>query len=298
MLTARSQSLLQILLWQKVNIVKFALLSIAVVVAEQVSGQVGGVLPDVPVSVLGAAIGIYVSFRTNAAYDRWWEGRKLWGQLTNSCRHLTAEVLAYLPGADQGATRRRLVQRLMVYVHVLRCELWGEARERDPDLKRLAKEHALPEGDEGNTTSLLRTQLEELAALAQAGQLDARRLQSMDQTIAVLYDVQGGCERIKNTPFPPGYGFIAEILIRAYAVFLPLAIVDDLRWWAIPVSILVCLAFKLVSEVGRALEEPFTSASSALPLFAMSSSIERNLRDALGDPGHPVPCPDHKGVLK
>jgi putative membrane protein len=94
MLTARSQSLLQILLWQRVNVLKFALLSIAVVIAEEISGQVAGVLPDVPVSVLGAAIGIYVSFRTNSAYDRWWEGRKLWGQLTNSIRHLAAELLA------------------------------------------------------------------------------------------------------------------------------------------------------------------------------------------------------------
>jgi predicted membrane chloride channel (bestrophin family) len=64
------------------------------------------------------------------------------------------------------------------------------------------------------------------------------------------------------------------------------------------VSILVCLAFKLVSEVGRALEDPFTSASSALPLQAMSAGIERNLRDSLGEPAPPVPKPDHNGVLK
>jgi putative membrane protein len=120
----------------------------------------------------------------------------------------------------------------------------------------------------------------------------------MDRTIATLYDVQGGCERIKNTPCPAGYGFIAEILIRAYAVFLPLAIVDDLHWWAIPVSILVCLAFKLVSEVGRALEDPFTSTASALPMLAMSLGIERNLRDALGDPAPRGTKPDSQGVLR
>ena len=121
-----------------------------------VSGEVAGVLPDVPVSVLGAAIGIYVSFRTNSAYDRWWEGRKLWGQLTNSCRHLTAEVLAYLPHPEQEGVRRHLIQRLITYVHVLRCELRRGSR-AGPDLQRLVCEDSLwPE----STTLLLRTQFQ------------------------------------------------------------------------------------------------------------------------------------------
>ncbi|MFT3923759.1 MAG: bestrophin family ion channel [Myxococcales bacterium] len=295
MLTARSQSLFQILLWQKANIIKFALLSVAVVIAEELTGEVAGVLPDVPVSVLGAAIGIYVGFRTNSAYDRWWEARKLWGQLTNSSRHLTAEIMAYLPGDQHEPLRRRLILSLIRYAHLLRCELRGTPLDADEDLKRLAADQST---SAPGTTVLLRQLLVELAGLAQSGQLDDRRLQSIDQTIAVFYDVQGGCERIKNTPFPPGYGFIAEILIRTYAVMLPLAIVDDLHWFAMPVAILVCLAFKLVSEVGRALEDPFTNVPSALPLHAMSMGIERNLRDALGEAALPVPQPDRAGVLK
>jgi len=295
MITARSQSLLQILLWQKVSIVKFALLSVAVVIAEEMTGEVAGVLPDVPVSVLGAAIGIYVSFRTNSAYDRWWEARKLWGQLTNSSRHITAELFAYLPGPELAALRRRLVLGVICYAHVLRCELRGSPLRDDPDLQRLSEEQgAAP----GGTTVFLRELLIALTERARAGQLDERRLQSMDRTVAVFYDVQGGCERIKNTPFPPSYGFIAEILIRAYAVVLPMAIVHELHWFALPVAILVCLAFKLVSEVGRSLEDPFEDSATALPLLTMSRGIERNLRDALGEvsPAE-VPRPAD-GVLK
>jgi putative membrane protein len=297
MLTSRSLSLLQILRWQQANIAKFAMLSVAVVIAEELTGQVAGVLPDVPVVVLGSAIGIYVSFRTNSAYDRWWEGRKLWGQLVNSCRHLTAQVMAYLGGDALVDERRRLVERTIYYAHVLRCELRMENPASDIDLRRLDKERGMDIPTQG-TTALLRQQLSELASLGRAGQLTDFRLQSLDQTIAVLYDVHGGCERIKNTPFPPSYGFIAETLIRAYAVLLTLAIVDDLHWWAIPVSILVCLALKLVSEVGRSLEDPFTNQPSALPLQAISLTIERDLVAALGEPAHPPVRPDENGVLR
>src|SRR3954469_5317768 len=100
-------------------------LSIVVVMAEELTNEVAGLLPDAPVTVLGAAIGIYVSFRTNSAYDRWWEGRKLWGQLVNSSRHFTAEVLAYLP-PDLNRQARLLVLNQVLYVHALRCELRGE----------------------------------------------------------------------------------------------------------------------------------------------------------------------------
>jgi putative membrane protein len=298
MLTFRS-SVLQLLRWQLKNFAIFMSLSIAVVVAEQLTGVVAGVLPDVPVTVLGSAIGIYVSFRTNSAYDRWWEGRKLWGQLVNSSRHFCAQTLAYLSAESQRSSCRELVLHQILYVHALRCELRGEPVAQDPDVARMASECsvsvdlALP----ALTTRLLRGQLRDLSALTAEGSLDARKLQSFDTTLATLLDVQGGCERIRNTPLPPAYARIAELLIRTYAVLLPLAIVDDLHWLAIPVSIMVCLAFKLISEVGRILEDPFTRAWDALPLHALSRTIERNLRDAIGDIQPPAAQPDKRGVL-
>jgi ion channel-forming bestrophin family protein len=295
MQTVDALSTFRLLRWQARNIAIFMGLSIAVVVAEELSGKLAGVLPQTPITVLGAAIGIYASFRTNSAYDRWWEGRKLWGQLVNTSRHFTSEALAYV--GDGPA--RRFVLRQILYVHALRCELRGEDVHSDLDVARVNKE--LAAGEETRLPSLctriLRKQLIELTAIANQNELDARRLQSMDQSLAVLLDVQGGCERIRNTPFPPSYGRITELLIRTYAVLLPLAIIDDLEWWSIPISIVVCLAFKLISEVGAVLEDPFTHAWDALPLHSLSRTIERNLRDALGDSLPPPAEPDRRGVL-
>ncbi|HEX5656516.1 MAG TPA: bestrophin family ion channel [Polyangiales bacterium] len=295
MQTVDALSTFRLLRWQARNIAIFMGLSIAVVVGEELSGKLAGVLPQTPITVLGAAIGIYASFRTNSAYDRWWEGRKLWGQLVNTSRHFTSEALAYV--GDGPA--RVFVLRQILYVHALRCELRGEEVHADLDVVRVNKELTATEEVRlpSLCTRILRRQLMELSKLADADKLDARRMQSFDQTLATLLDVQGGCERIRNTPFPPSYGRITELLIRTYAVLLPLAIINDLEWWSIPVSIVVCLAFKLISEVGAVLEDPFTHAWDALPLHALSRTIERNLRDALGDSMPPPAEPDRRGVL-
>ncbi|MET0384597.1 MAG: bestrophin family ion channel [Polyangiales bacterium] len=289
----------RLLLWQRKNILIFASLSVAVVLAEQLTDAVAGLLPTAPITVLGSAIGIYVSFRSSSAYDRWWEARKLWGQLVNSSRHLTAQVIAYLPGRELRDARRGLVLRQALYAHVLRCDLRHDQISDDPDVDRLISVHeiAFDVTGPGTTTRLLRAQLSAVAAQHAAGKLDPRMLQSLDQTLAALLDVQGGCERIRNTPLPPGYARIAELLIRIYAVLLPLGIIGDLHWLAIPVSIVVCLSFKLISEVGRVLEDPFGEEWDALPLRALSTTIERNLLDAIGEEPPPAAQPDEHGVL-
>ena len=119
-------------------------------------------------------------------------------------------------------------------------------------------------------------------ALNNAGHLDSLRLQSMDSTLMDFLNIQGGCERIKGTPLPRGVGFIVELLIRTFALMLPFAMVHELGWVAIPLNMLVCLSFALISEAGRVLEDPFSRFYNGLPLFALSIKIEQNLRERLG----------------
>lgn len=300
MQTYGSLSTRRLLLWQTKNICIFASLSILIVIAEELTGDaLPFALPGIPVTVLGSAIGIYVGFRTNSAYDRWWEGRRLWGQLVNTSRHFAAEVIAYLASSGSRAQCRELVLHQVLYVHALRCELRGDQPSEDEDVQRVAAESEVQIDPSHPTVTvrLLRLQLEQLARLCREGQLDERKLQSFDQTLATLLDVQGGCERIRNTPLPPAYALSTELLIRMFAVVLPLALVEELNWFAIPVSIVVCLGLKLISEVGRSLENPFTHAWEALPLHALSVTIERNLRDAIGDAAPPNAPTGPRGVL-
>lgn len=239
-------------------------------------------LPVMPISIVGAAIGIFTSFRANQAYDRWWEGRKLWGRMINSSRHWCDQALRYL-GPEDRELADTLVLRHIAYVHTLRCLLRDQDPFYDEDFKR-----NLPEADEalrGSTNlthALLDQQLTALVEVADAGRLDGHRLESLDRTLMDLLNIQGGCERIKGTPLPRGYGYIAELLINIFAVMLPFSLVHELGILAIPMNALVCLAFALISEAGRVLENPFSLFYNGLPLSALSIKIERNLRERMG----------------
>jgi len=297
MIVATKGSVFGLLRWQWRNALFFTATGTVITLVHKF-GDIGHLLiPTTPVLVIGAALGIFVSFRTNSAYERWWEGRKLWGQLVNSSRHLTSQALCYL-GA--GELAGRIVRRHAAYVHVLRCLLRKQDPWTDEHVIRLVDAEAREalRAESSPTHALLFRQMEELTATAAAGELDERRLQSFDRTMATLLDVQGGCERIKKTPMPRAYGLIAERLITAYGALFPLSLAEELGWAMIPLNLLVCLSFALISEVGRVLEDPFTMFYNGLPLSALSMTIENNTRQRLGDEDiPPVPGETPLGIL-
>ena len=120
-----------------------------------------------------------------------------------------------------------------------------------------------------------------------ADKLNNFRMSDCDETIRHLLDIQGGAERIKKTPFPPVYGFVATRLTQLYACILPFCLVDQITFWVIPANLVICMSFQLINEVGRVLENPFTNNWPARPLSAMSLTIERNLRQATVKPNCP-----------
>jgi len=256
-------------------------------------------LPSTPATVIGAALGIFAAFRANAAYARWWEGRQLWGRLVNASRMWASQVRAYF---DDTALAERLIRRHQLYVHVLRCQLRDDDPWQDEHVQRLAARLGLD--DEALARLKAQTSAghalldEQLLALAALKDLDGRRLQSLDGTIMMFLDVQGGCERIKRTPMPRSYGFFVERLLLFFAVLFPLGLVHDIGWLVIPVNVVVCTGFSLISETGRVLEDPFTHFWNSLPLSNMSVNIERNLAQRLGDTElTPAIVVDDKGIL-
>jgi putative membrane protein len=288
--------------WQWRLVLLYCAFATVITVADRVFFHEWINIGGLPLGVMGGAIGIFVSFRTNSCYDRWWEGRRLWGQLVNSSRHLATQILTYADAKDgvSADEEREIVRRHIGYVHVLRCLLRAQDPWVDPDVARAFDEPTRTRlrAESNPTHAILHAQTEAIMRLERSGRLDGFRLQALDRTIAALLDVQGGCERIKRTPFPPGYGFLATRLIGAFAILLPMGIVDQVGWATIPLTVLVCLGFALINEVGRVLEDPFTLFWPALPLFALSMTIEVNLRQRLGDRDLPaIPTADSKGIL-
>ena len=254
-------------------------------------------LPVIPLTIVGSAIGIFASFRSNQAYDRWWEGRKLWGRMINSSRHWSSQVVNYI-GPTDPKLAEELVLRHCGYVHVLRCLLRKQDPFTDPDVSRLITADDQLKNSTNLTHALLDRQMKALVGLANDGKLDERRLESFDDTLIDLLNIQGGCERIKGTPLPRGYGFIVELMIQIFAVMLPFALVHEMGVFAIPMNALVCLAFALISEAGRVLEDPFSLFYNGLPLHNLSTKIERNTRQRIGHTDLPASIKaSAKGVL-
>lgn len=297
MIVGTTGSVWRLLRWQLRSVVLFGVAATVVVVLHQVLGLKWVRIPPLPVAVVGGALGIFVSFRTNASYARWWEGRQLWGRLVNNSRVFCTQILTYVPGDD---VQRTLIDRHILYVHVLRCLLRDEDPWVDAEVLRFSTAEQRAElAVEGNAPhALLHAQHALLAKLADERALSELRLDALDRTMAALLDVQGGCERIKRTPMPRTYGLFSQELARAYGILFPLAIVADTSYATIPINIVVCLAFVMISEVGRILEDPFTMFFNGLPLSALSRTIENNLRARRGERDlEPMLKPDERGIL-
>lgn len=298
MMVSNGGSLLRVLRWQWRYGLMYAGLGGAAWLIHDVAGWTHFQIPIAPASIVGAALGIFASFRVNGAYARWWEGRQLWGRLVNSSRMLCSQCLAYVSDA---AVAERVVRRHVLYIHVLRSQLRDDDPFADPMVQRSAQLCGLSavqlEALRGQTSVCHALVDQTLSDLTRAG-AEPLRLQSLDQTLAAVLDAQGGCERIKRTPMPRGYAFFVSQLLVLFAMLFPLAVVADLSWAVVPVNLAVCLAFTLISETGRVLEDPFNHFWNSLPITSLSVTIERNLRQRLGDSDLPeAVAVDANGIL-
>lgn len=256
------------------------------------------VLPSFPLAVMGGALGIFVSFRTNSGYSRWWEARQLWGKLINSSRHFSLQINNYIK--DNSDLKSEIIMRHILFVHIFRCVLREQDPYKDEDVLKY-----LSEKDKENLTGknninhhILNFQMKDIRYLCSKKDITELELQSIDTTISQILDVQGGCERIKKTPMPPIYGFLASRLIIIYSLILPFTLIDSIGWFSIPFNMIVCLSFTMINEVGRILENPFTMFFNGMPLMALSKTIEVNLLEIIGKNEVPkIPTPNDMGIL-
>ena len=255
------------------------------------------------VSALGTALAIFLSFRNGAAYDRWWEARKIWGGLVNDSRSWTRQVLSWVGASGADEDRVKALQQELVHRHL--AFVWGLAY----SLRRLPEVHTvvapfLPEDERAVmqakpnlTTALLIQQGQRLSEIEDEGLLTHLRHLEMDDLLTRLSDIQGKCERIKNTPLPRQYEAIPRTFVRVYGCMLPFGLAPSLGWLCLPLGLLIGLLFDLLENSGRVIEDPFENDAFDTPMFALATTIERDLRAALGEPLPPGAQPDEAGVL-
>jgi ion channel-forming bestrophin family protein len=255
-------------------------------------------IPEMAVSVLGAALGILLGFRTSSAYGRWWEARTLWGAMVNNSRSLARQAISFTDeGAGLAPFARRLIMEQIAFVHATRCALrrqqpWNEIQSfLDSVVLQELRHHQ-------NVPAALLLQMGfDLSAAVRENVLNDWQMQRIDATLSELSNVLGACERIKNTPLPRQYDYYPELMIKIYCVSLPFVIVDTASIFTPVITLFVAFAFMVLNRIGKNLEDPFESQPYDVPMTALSRTIEINLLQALGETKIPEPEKMVGGVL-
>jgi len=259
------------------------------------------------VAVLATALSIFLVFRFNEAYDRWWEARKLWGGLVNHSRDFARRAITLYPDdEEQGRGIRRLVYRQIAFAHALRIRLRHgddpEARARlAVILRRLLPDEA-PELLERNNipTALLTRQSDQLAKRFLETTGGAVTLTRFDENIGALLDIQGACERIKTTVFPDAVTRVTRVLVWGLALMLLVATLGPQGRGGVTTTIgvvIMAMAFISIDSMGHDLKNPFENLPNDTPMTSLSTTIERDLREMLGETDLPEPIQPVKGVL-
>lgn len=245
----------------------------------------------IPFTLMGLPLAIFLGFRNSACYDRYWEARKLWGELLLRSRNLARQLLhlvdwpAPLPHPrDLGDARVRVLLRAVAFSLTLKGLLRGQPGDEAglDGLLQPAERQALA-GARNRPAALMMNQGADLAQCRRDGLVDSQRAVQIDATLSALTAAATSCERIKNTPLPFSYTLLLHRTAYLYCFLLPFGLVDTLGLVTPVVVAIVAYTFFGLDALGDEIEEPFGTEANDLPLDAICRGIEIDLRQALGD---------------
>lgn len=268
-------------------------------------------LPWSIAAILGSALAIFIAFRNNSAYARWWEARTLWGSIVNASRVLGRLVVTFAdshghqPNYDKARSesfKRSMVHLSIAYVHALRMHLLGredwQSLERwiaPEDMPALREAHHKP----NHLHMLTGRRLYQAMADGTLGGFDSFQ---MEGQLLALANAQGGCERIKRTPLLRQYHYFTRLFMLTFISLLPLCLIGDFgkqphSWAIVPVVVLVAFVFAIIGKVGEVNEDPFEGRITDVPLEAICNGIERDMLAMVGDKELPAATPSVNGIL-
>ncbi len=258
----------------------------------------------IPVSAagpLGAALAIFLAFRNSSAYDRWWEARKLWGRLVNESRNIARQITTFMTGEDAQAIaefQREFLYRHVAFVHGLRLHLRQQTERCSDTLEAYVPPGELPayQASRNLPGAIAQRQGVCLSDAHARGWIDDFRHMQLDSTMCRLLDIQGGCERIKNTPLPRQYDYFPQVFLYVYAFFLPFGLVESFGWFTALISVPISFVFLVLQSAGRVNEDPFENRWTDTPMSTLSRMIELNLRETLGETELPAMVEPIDGV--
>jgi putative membrane protein len=252
--------------------------------------------PELPLTLFGSALALFLGFRSTSAYARWWEGRGLWGLMINASRNLTRQAINYMPDPVARDMKRTIALRQIAYVNALRCQLRVQPSDEQV-LKFLSPGEAHPALARANVANgILDGTGERIEVARRNGWIDTIQQTAMERILVDIANAQGGMERLKKTPLPNQYRFFPVFFTHIFCILLPLGLVETLGYATPLGSTVAGLMFLAVLAIGDDLVDPFANTIHDLPLTAMCRTVEIDLLEAIGDEAPPPAQPVH-GVL-
>jgi putative membrane protein len=255
-------------------------------------------LNPMPFSLIGVALAIFVSFRNNVSYDRFWEARKLWGEMLNRARSAVRLAATMPQPAATPTEMRTTVDLLCAFIYALKHQLRGSDAARD--LQRL-----LPPSVAADVLSRTYRPPHVLTLLARQatgwhrdGRIGDILLDALQTQFEQLTAIVGGCERIASTPIPYAYSVLLHRTTYFYCALLPFGLVETIGWATPLISVFIAYAFMALDAIASELENPFGEEPHDLPLAAIAVMIERTLREAIDEPMPPLAVPDEHFRLR
>jgi putative membrane protein len=255
-------------------------------------------LPFSVAGILGSALAIFIAFRNQSSYARWWEARTIWGGIINNSRIFARQIIANVDNAeaigkiskiDADAYKKEMIDRQIAFAHSLRLHL--RRQDNFLEIQHLLSENELNQlmQKQNRTNILLQTQGLRIKQAMQSEMLGAFDNISMEPNLATFSNWQGACERIKNTPLPMNYQYFTKMFLYVFIFFLPICLIGDftkmnIDFMVIPVSFVICFVFAVMNKVGELNENPFENSIADIPMTSMCNTIERDLKEMLGEP--------------
>lgn len=227
-------------------------------------------------SLIGFVISLLLVFRTNTAYDRWWEGRRKWGELVNDSRNLAIKLSAVLTDEEDRAYFKRMIPNFVFTAkeHLRKGVLFEQLELTSEEVEVLSHKNHVP-------LAISELMYKKLKELKMAGKISEEEFLSFDKNVNAFMDAVGACERIKNTPIPFSYSLFIKKFIFIYVTTLPLAFVIQFGYFSALIATFVFYVLVSMEVLAEEIEDPFGSDDNDLPTDTICERIRANVQEVL-----------------
>lgn len=242
-------------------------------------------VPVMPLAIpafLGTSISVLLSFKMNQSYDRWWEGRKLWGAIVNDSRTLVIQLQSFV-SVDQTIAIKKIAYRQIAWCYALGRSLRGQTLPENKEQLLSTAEQKAIEQHMHRPLAIMQLNSRDLQRLRSNKAIDGLGHVHIQETLVRLTDSMGGVERINNTIFPSTYRLVLHFIIYLFIITLAISLKDISNLLVVPLLLLISAGFFFIEKIAFHLQDPFRNRPSDVPVTDIAENIEKNIRQLLGE---------------